>query len=140
MKRFLAVCLCFVIILSCGTLLCGCSKEETQEENGAPFGDKYYNIIGSGRISFFFECVDPRGLRQRFKINTSSTYVLEALRETKMVSSKYGETITEVLDDAVDETTGSAWVLYENGKAVEGNYEELKITAGRLYSFVAEKK
>ncbi len=140
MKRFLSICLCFVIILSCGTLLCGCSKEETHEENSAPFGDKYYNIIGSGRISFFFEYVEPRGVVQRFKINTNSTYVLEALREMGMITSNYGETVTEVLDDAVDETTESAWVLYEDGKKVEGNYEELKITDGRLYSFVAENK
>jgi hypothetical protein len=75
---------------------------------------------------------------QRFKINTSSTYVLGALRGMGMITSKYGETITEVAGVAADETNKCTWVLYENGKAVEGNYEEVVITKGKLYSFIAE--
>ncbi len=151
MKRFLSICLCFVIILSCGALICGCSKKQNaeneesnvsymSEENASPFGDEYYNIIGTGKTSFYFECIDPKDSVQRFKINTSLTYVLGALREMGMITSGYGQPITTIIGVEADETNGCTWVLYEDDKAVKGNYEEVVITKGKRYSFVAEYK
>ena len=139
MKRILAICLCLIFIISCGALLCGCSKEK-KDEYTTPFGDEYYNTIGAGRASFFFEFIDQSEFSQKFQINTDATYVLEALRENNMVLSKYGETTTAIAGVVADDSNGSVWVMYDEDKKVEGSYEEIKITPDRKYTFIAERK
>ncbi len=137
MKKVLTVCLCIVLLLSCGLFLCGCGDKE--EEDTVPFGDEYYNNIGAGRTSFYFELVDQSGFIQRFQINTDAVYLMEAFRENNMILSPYGEKTTAIAGIVADGENGFTWVLYEKGKAVEGNYEELKITRKQIYSFVAER-
>ncbi len=140
MKKIITIFLCLVLIFSCGVLLCGCGDKKNESEFSTPFGDEYYNIIGMGRGSFFFELIDEKGFNQRFQINTDCVYLLEALRENNMVLTGSGETITAIAGIVADDSNGRVWVLYDEDKKVEGSYEEIKITADRKYSFISESK
>ncbi len=140
MKKIIAIFLCFVLVFSCSVLLCGCGDKKNESEFSTPFGEEYYNTIGAGRGSFFFELIDETGFNQRFQINTDCLYLLEALRENNMVLTSTGETITAIAGIVADDSNGRVWVLYDEGKKVEGSYEEIKITAERKYSFISESK
>lgn len=138
MKKVLKIILCFLLIFTCCLCFTACDKKKDDGPKN-PFGDDYYNTIGGGRQSVYFYFVDPVGNRQNFLIATDASYLFEAFRENNMIISPVGEEIKEFAGITADEISGYKWVLYADGKKVEGEYEELKIDAKVTYSLIAER-
>ncbi len=139
MKKILKIGLCALLILTCCFSFTACGKKNKDNTVQNPFGDDYYNTIGNGRQGVYFYFVDAIGNRQNFLIATDAVYLLEAFRENNMVTSPVGEEIKNFAGNTADETNGYRWVLYADGKKVEGNYEDVKINVKVTYSMIAER-
>ena len=139
MKKALKIILCLILVFVTCFSLVACGKENTVSEVEEPFGGDYYNTIGSGRRWFYFYFVDNFDHRQNFCIATDALYLFDAFRENNMITSPAGETVTHFAGCQADEGNGYKWVLYADGKAVEGNYEEIKLDPKVTYSFIAEQ-
>lgn len=137
MKRFLAVCLSVLMVLT--LVACG-SKDNGQAdsktiENGA--------TIGEGDKSFVTEVVDTDGNTVKFTVQTDKKTVGEALQELGVLDGEegdYGLYIKTVNGITADyDKDGVYWAFYVDGEYAMTGADMTEVVSGTVYTFRVEK-
>lgn len=137
MKKFIAVCLAVVMVLT--LVACGSKNNKQAEsktiENGA--------TIGTGDKSFVTEVVDADGNTVKFTVQTDKKTVGEALQELGVLDGEegdYGLYIKTVNGITADyDKDGVYWAFYVDGEYAMTGADMTDVVSGTVYTFRVEK-
>ncbi len=125
------------LILALVTALClaACTPKETPDTNS--------DANGESTVTITVDVVNKEGKTTTFTIETAEEFLRGALEQEKLVQGEdgpYGLYISHVNgEQAIYETDGAYWAVYEGDVAAMTGVDEIKLTDGGNYKLVYTK-
>lgn len=134
MKKQLRI-LSLILALVMALCLAACTPKETPDTNS--------DANGKSTVTITVDVVNKEGKTTTFTIETAEEFLRGALEQEKLVQGEdgpYGLYISHVNgEQAIYETDGAYWAVYEGDVAAMTGVDEIKLTDGGNYKLVYTK-